>query len=170
MSDGLTDGMRMTQQANAYQTYLEALAAHLLSPSETSEAPILSAARKWDSNTRGGSPDTGLASKVPRLLKALADNDKIAWANVVLGVNEECSREMHQALKDISPFKGKLIMRVSDWNGQSCDIAGELERALRDRLRKLRKNRGNQNRERFIVLIDEPEILDDDIIRLPLYG
>ena len=116
------DGARMSRQASAYEKYLEALATHLLSPSETSEAPILSAARNWDSNTRGMSPNTGLTSKVPRLLKALAANDKIAWANLILGVDEECSQEIHRALKDISPFKGKLIMCVSDWNGQSCDI------------------------------------------------
>jgi len=116
MSGGLSDLASDEMRAGRYLDYLARVVEYLKSPIEANRRKVESAAKKTDSVTRGyRSGQTSLSSELGKRLKNLRKGDKSEWARLLWKV--EPHQRLYNELVEISPFKGKMLVKVDYGSG-----------------------------------------------------
>lgn len=115
MSDALTDIARDEKRARGYLDYLSKVVQYLKEPSEENLREIKAAACETDSVKRGyQSGQTNLSSKLDTRLRALKNGDETEWARLLWSIEPDA--ELYDKLVEISPFKGKVLLKVNYGN------------------------------------------------------
>jgi len=169
MSDAQSHGAKATSQRAAIADYV----ANLLDCAEDPKSKLSREAARLSAQALddiiGVAPQDRIELKLPILLKKLISGNKVVWARLLLTVNGQIPEFYDRALS-LSPYKGKLLLLVSDWgNRETVQVDGELARRLGWEVRPLRKHK-DRHREQFIVAINPPVIALADITRLPRPG
>ena len=111
MSDAFTDIARDGTRAGRYLGYLAQVVEYLKNPTVANRRKVESAANQTDSVARGySSGQTNLSSELGKRLENLRKGNKTTWARLLWGV-EPCQR-LYDELLEISPFKGKVLLKI----------------------------------------------------------
>ena len=116
MSDGMTDGYRMTEDHHDMEEYYRSLIKFLVEPNEASKQAAIKAAVHadylWSRWTDWGERQTQAALKI----EALASRaDKPAWAAALLDAKDYLGAREWAALQKCSPWPDKEIAFQEDW-------------------------------------------------------
>lgn len=124
MSDALTDIARDQERARAFEAFLEKLTEYLSSPTEAAREVVVKYAQYVDAIAGGYlSGKTNLASFVRNNLEGLVNQDRKAWARVL---KMALDSTFYYQLKDMSPFRGK-VMLIVDYGIGFVTFEGEIE-------------------------------------------
>jgi hypothetical protein len=123
MSDALTDIAKDGTRARNHLGYLARVVEYLKNPTIANRREVESAANETDSVTRGyWSGQTDLSSGLGKRLENLGNGDKTEWARLLWRV--EPYQRVYDELLELSPFKGKVLLRV-DYGADFVNVKRE---------------------------------------------
>ncbi len=160
MSDALTDIARDNARGEAYEKYLGALKAFLVYPTTRRKWDVVKAAEAVDI-VRGGywsRGQTTLASRLEERLTALVSGDKDAWAKLLSAIK---GGPLFGDFKDISPFKGKLLISV-DYGQGFVTLDGDIKEFVASLIRA--KNWRAYDCDRYLVALEQPCTKDAEVL------
>jgi len=132
MSDGLTDIARDQRRGIEHVSYLGCLLDYLKNPSEANYIKIEKASEATDDVPRGYfGGRTKLTKGLKERVEKLKQGDKREWARLLWVFID--SGKLYREFKEISPFKGKLLLKVDYGRGFVNIKSEELDEILRKR-------------------------------------
>ena len=151
MSDALTDIARDEKRGRLHDAYLESIRQYLLKPNEKNKQKVIKEAQEVD-GVRGGyfGGPTHIAMGVEARLANLKDGDKDTWGRFLSGV----TGENRKALKELSPFAGKLLIFV-DYGRGFVTLSGEIESYVASLIH--RKGLKTYDCDDYLIALDVPQ-------------
>lgn len=119
MSDALTDINRDQTREKKVSDCLEKLCTYLEDPSKDNYETLKASAKSADSIPRGYYHGrTNLEEDLESLLSKLRNGDEIEWARFLSAFYSSIrDSDLYKRFENLSPFKGKIVIRVSYGNG-----------------------------------------------------
>src|SRR3989344_4422435 len=153
MSDALTDIERDRRRNGMISAYLEKLIIYLEKPSKNNYKALKDVARGADCIPRGYfNGRTSFEENLESLLSRLRERDEIEWAGLLSSFSPLIKEgELYQRFENLSPFKGKKVMRVSYGNGFFINTDEIADVLISSELRK--RCYGTHNYQKYFVII-----------------